>query len=107
MAPSNPAKAQARTCILRAATPQSLYRPRGLVKHHEYRYWTASNLSELPASLTPRLTCGAMPGWGLGALRLGAGLVGVNPSPRPSNRSPRCLSPEARHSVDRARRRGL
>src|SRR6266567_4046112 len=93
MAPANSATAQAKTRILRAATPRSLYRPRGLVKHHEYRYWTASNLSELPASLTPRLTCGAMPGWGLGALRLGAGLVGVTPSPRPSTQEPAMPEP--------------
>jgi len=49
-----------------------------LVNHHEYRYWTASNLSELPASLTPRGAARALPGRELGALRLGAGLVGVN-----------------------------
>src|SRR5690348_1167881 len=41
---------------------QSLYRTRGLVNHHEYRYWTASYLSELPASLTPQPT-GACDGW--------------------------------------------
>src|SRR5690349_14442828 len=57
MASSSPVRPRQRPAYFANQRAQSLYRPRGLVKHHEYRYWTASNLSELPASLTPPLIC--------------------------------------------------
>src|SRR5262249_24499744 len=103
---SSPVQPRQRPAYFANQRAWSLYRPRGLVKHHEYRYWTASNLSELPASQTPQLTCA---GWLAGSSGpCDWARVWWEWTRRPVTRwSPRGLSQESGRSRDRVRRRGL
>jgi len=59
-----------------------------LVNHHEYRYWTASNLSELPASLMPRLTGACDARLGARGPAAGRGSGGCALVARPTPREP-------------------